>query len=536
VRQRTIELTQANEMLNREIAGHRGAQEALAQEKERLGVTLRSIGDGVMTTDTRGRVQSLNPVAEQLTGWSQCEAGGCDLGKIFAPLHAGRNEPHGAFLDAALQDGRETEVSHHSILVSRDGRRRTVGFKVSPLRQRDGNILGAVIVVRDTTEHERISAEACRSVQLESLGVLAGGLAHDFNNILTVILGNISLAATSVGANETVAGSLREATVASQQAQNLTRQLLAFSKGGAPVKATAHLQETIRESARFGLHGSNVLAKFELSDELWPAEVDGGQIHQVIHNLVINAVQAMPNGGNLRITARNRTAGGQDSVIRGSEKWIEIAVADDGCGVSPEKLARIFEPYFTTKKKGNGLGLAMCDLIVRNHGGRITVESEIGKGTTFRIHLPASEKPVARQAGNAAAPASMGRGRILVLEDDDSLRKLMVSMFRRLGYQADFAQSGEEAIRVFTTATQLGTPHDAAILDLTIPGSMGGRETMRLLREIRADFPALVSSGSSLDPAVANYREFGFSGVISKPYTLDQFAEALARIIPASRG
>jgi signal transduction histidine kinase/ActR/RegA family two-component response regulator len=435
-----------------------------------------------------------------------------------------------------LQDGRETDVSHHSLLVSRDGRRRTVGFKVSPLRQRDGNILGAAIVVRDMTEHERMSAEAAKNVQLESLGVLAGGLAHDFNNILTVILGNVSIAATGAGAVEGIAGPLREAANASQQAQNLTRQLLAFSKGGAPVKTTAHLQETIRESARFGLHGSNVLAKFEISDDLWPADVDGGQINQVIHNLVINAVQAMPDGGNLRISARNRAALGRDCAIPGCEKWIEISVADDGCGVSPDKLARMFEPYFTTKQKGNGLGLAMCDMIVRNHGGRITVESEPGKGTTFRIHLPASAKPVVRHNGTAVAPPGARRGRILVLEDDDSLRKLMATMFRRLGYQADFAQSGEEAIRAFTTANQLGLPHDAAVLDLNIPGSMGGRETMRRLREMRPDFPALVSSGSALDPAVANYREHGFAGVISKPYTLDQFAEALARVIPASRG
>ena len=536
VRQRTIELTQANELLSREIAGHRRSQEALAEETERLGVTLRCIGDGVITTDMAGRVVLLNPVAEQLTGWSQPEAAGRPLAEIFVPLYAVRREPHAGFLEAALTRGAATDVSQNSLLPARDGRERIVAFKVSPLRQRAGQaIMGAVLVVRDITEHERLTAEARKHLQVESLGVLAGGIAHDFNNILTVIMGNVSLADENLPHRAAAAANLREAARAAQQARELTGQLLKFAKGGAPIKTAARLQETIRESARFGLHGSHIRPVFELPRDLWAVEVDNSQIHQVIHNLVINAVQAMPHGGYLRIHAVNRTVTGPENHALPPGNYVQISVADEGCGVSPEALPRIFDPYFTTKKTGNGLGLAMCDVIIRNHGGRITVTSELGKGTTFHIHLPATDKAPTAPAPSERTATVTRRGRILVLEDDDALQTLMAAMLLRLGYRADFVDRGEDAVRMFQTALQHGDPFDGAILDLTVPGSMGGREAIRCLRELQPDFPALVSSGAAHDPAVADFHQHGFCGAMTKPYTLEQFAEALGRLLPAAR-
>ena len=536
VRQRTIELTEANELLSREIAGHRGSQEALAEETERLGVTLRCIGDGVITTDTAGRVLLLNPVAELLTGWSQAEAAGRGLTEIFSPLNAVRREPHAGFLEAALTRGAATDVAQNSLLPARDGRERVVAFKVSPLRQRAGQtVMGAVLVVRDMTEHERLTAEARKHLQIESLGVLAGGIAHDFNNILTVIMGNVSLADENLPNRVAAAANLREAARAAQQARELTGQLMKFAKGGAPIKTAARLQETIRESARFGLHGSHIRPVFELPRDLWAVEVDNSQIHQVIHNLVINAVQAMPHGGYLRIHAVNRVVTGPENHALPPGNYVQISVADEGCGVSPEALPRIFDPYFTTKKSGNGLGLAMCDVIIRDHGGRITVTSELGKGTTFHIHLPATDKTPAAPVPSERTAASTRRGRILVLEDDDALQTLMAAMLQRLGYRADFVDRGEDAVRVFQTALQHGDPFDGAILDLTVPGSMGGREAVRCLRELRPDFPALVSSGSAHDPAVADFQQHGFCGAMTKPYTLEQFAEALGRLLPAVR-
>ena len=533
VRQRTFELTQANELLSREIISHRRSEEALAEEKERLDVTLRCIGDGVITTDTAGRVLLLNPLAEELTGWSQAEAAGRPLPEIFSPLTAVRREPHAGFIEAALAHGIETDVSQNSLLPTRDGRERVVGFQVSPLRQRAGHaILGAVLVVRDMTEHERLTAEARKHQQLDSLGVLAGGIAHDFNNILTVIMGNVSLAAENLPDRAAAAANLREAASAAQQARELTGQLLKFAKGGAPSKTAARLQETIRESARFGLHGSHIRPAFELPRDLWAVEVDNSQIHQVIHNLVINAVQAMPHGGYLRIAAVNRVVTGRENPALPPGNYVQISVADEGCGVSPEALPRIFDPYFTTKKSGNGLGLAMCDIIIRNHGGCITVTSELGKGTTFRIHLPATDKLPAVAVASERPPTLTRRGRILVLEDDDALQTLMAAMLQRLGYRADFVGRGEDALRMFQTARQQGDPFDGAILDLTVPGSMGGRETIRRLRELRPDFPALVSSGAAHDPVVADFERHGFSGAMTKPYTLDQFAEALGQLLP----
>ena len=536
VRQRTIELTEANQLLSREIAGHASSEEALAQEKDRLAVTLRCLGDGVITTDIAGRVLLLNPVAEQLTGWSQAEAEGVLFAEIFRPCKTGKHEPHVGFLEAALTTGEETDVPHHNVLQARNGRERVIGFKVSPIRRREGAaIVGAVLVVRDMTEHDRMTTEARKHQQVESLGVLAAGIAHDFNNILTVIMGNVSLAAEKLGHRTAAHPHLEEATSASMQARELTGQLLKFAKGGTPIKTAARLPEIIRESTRFGLHGSPVRPAFALPTNLWAVEVDNGQLNQVIHNLVINAVQAMPGGGCLRVSAVNRALTGRESHGLPPGRYVEISVVDQGCGVRAEDLPRIFDPYFTTKKTGNGLGLAMCAVIIRDHGGRITVESELGKGTTFQIFLPATDKtPVTTSAPERGA-LTRRRGRILVLEDDEALQKLMATMIQRLGYRADLVSRGEDAVRAFQAAERDGEPIDGAVLDLTVPGGMGGCEVIQQLRALRPGFPALVSSGAANNPAIAEFQQHGFCGAIAKPYTLAQFAEALGRLLPAER-
>ena len=534
VRQRTIELTQANELLSREVEEHGRSEEALAQEKDRLAVTLRSIGDGVITTDTAGNALLLNPVAETLTGWLQTEAAGRPLPTVFAPVRGEHREVQQGFLEAALKDGTETVVAQSCRLTSRDGRERAIVFKVSAIRRREGAaIIGAVLVIHDVTEHDRLAIEARKNLQLESLGVLAAGIAHDFNNLLTVIVGNVSLATEQAQARGLpVTGNLIEAAKAAQQARELTGQLLQFAKGGAPVKTAARLQETIRESAKFGLHGTPIQPEFLLPRDLWAVEADNSQISQVIHNLVINAVQAMPNGGRLRVAAANRTVGTSGTAGMAAGRYVRISVADEGCGVSPEALPRIFDPYFTTKKNGNGLGLAMCDVIIRNHGGRITVESEPGRGTAFHIDLPASDRvPVTVTPARRPAIGSR-RGKILVLEDELALQTLMQAMFRRLGYQAEFVTRGEEALRVFRAAEAAAQPFDGAVLDLTVPGGMGGGEAIRHIHSIRPGFPALVSSGASTNPVVANWEAHGFCGTILKPYTLEQFAEAVERLVP----
>ncbi len=536
VRQRTFELTEANQLLGREIAGHARAEEALAQEKDRLAVTLRCLGDGVITTDSAGRVLLLNPVAEQLVGWPQADAAGCLLADVFKPVKTARREPHAGFLEAALTRGEETDVPHHSVLPARDGRERVIGFKVSPIRRGAGAaIVGAVLVVRDMTEHERMTAAARKHQQVESLGVLAAGIAHDFNNILTVVMGNVSLAAEKLGPRTAVHAHLDEAAGAAVQARELTGQLLTFARGGTPLKTAARLPEIIRESTRFGLHGSPVRPAFALPPNLWAVEVDSGQLNQVIHNLVINAVQAMPGGGCLRVAAGNRAATGGESHGLPAGRYVELSVADQGCGVSAEDLPRIFDPYFTTKKSGNGLGLAMCAVIIRDHGGRITVESELGKGTTFRIFLPATDKTPVTASAPERGTLTRRRGRILVLEDDEALQKLLAMMIQRLGYRADLVSRGEDAVRVFQAAEQEGEPIDGAVLDLTVPGGMGGCEVIQRLRALRPGFPALVSSGAANNPAIAEFQQHGFCGAIAKPYTLAQFAEALGRLLPAAR-
>ncbi|MCX6829358.1 MAG: PAS domain S-box protein, partial [candidate division Zixibacteria bacterium] len=390
----------------RDITARKLAQEELAKEKERLAVTLRSIGEGVITTDTQGKIILFNKAAEELTGWTQLEAAGRSIQETFRVIDEASRQSLPDLTPKVISGGETLSIIDNTILIARDESERIVSYSVAPIKDENGHTVGVVLVFRDVSEKRRMEEDLARTEKLESLGILAGGIAHDFNNILTAIMGNISLVKMNLDENNELCKRLTEAERASMRAQELTQQLLTFSKGGVPVRRTASINDIVRETAEFALRGSNVKCKFDLPDDLQPAEIDEGQISQVINNLIINADQAMPQGGTIEISAENMIVRPEDSLPVKRGNYIRITVSDQGIGIPEPYIRKIFDPFFTTKQKGSGLGLATTYSIIKRHEGHIEVESEVGVGTTFHVYLPASGKKLStqRKSEEAAIP------------------------------------------------------------------------------------------------------------------------------------
>ncbi len=376
----------------------------------------------------------------------------------------------------------------------------------------------------------RLDAELERAARLESLGVLAGGIAHDFNNLLTVIIANLGLAAMDDRVQAAAGDTIAEAERGARRAADLTQQLLTFAKGGDPVRRAVALPDVVRESAEFARHGSGVRCVYEVERDLPPAEVDRGQISRVVHNLVLNATQAMPEGGVIRIGLAAVTIGPDETPNLKPGRYVKLSVSDEGRGIAPEHLARIFEPYFSTKPKNNGLGLATVHSIVKKHLGHISVRSELGHGTTFDVWLPvASEVPVAH-VQPCVAPCATTPLRVLFMDDDEIIRRTADSLLRQLGHDAKIVGDGMDVVREYEAALNSGMRYDVVVLDLTVPGGLGGRAAMEILRRIDPGVRGIVSSGYSNDPVLANYRSYGFSAVVPKPYVVDDLARAIQQV------
>ncbi|MCX5895974.1 MAG: ATP-binding protein, partial [Proteobacteria bacterium] len=413
-------------------------------------------------------------------------------------------------------------------IVCPDGTRRTVEVLVFVIKTEKGFMSGSI--TRDITDRKHMEEELLKLEKLESLGILAGGIAHDFNNIVTAIMGNVSLAKMSVAAEDKTFKRLDEAEKACARAKDLTQQLLTFARGGAPIKKTTPISELIKETVNFALRGSNVRCEFALPEDLWHADVDGGQISQVVHNLIINADQAMPGGGLIQVIAENTEIAVQSSLPLPAGRYIVVSVKDQGIGIQKEHLAKIFDPYYTTKQKGSGLGLASCYSIIHNHDGYISVDSEPGAGSTFTFYLSASAGKVEARKAPEEGPVK-GKGNILVMDDEEMLRDLAQSVLSTLGYEVALAQDGAEAIELYRKARESGHPFAAVIIDLTVPGGMGGKEAIKELQAIDPQVKAIVSSGYSNDPVMAEFKSHGFSGVIAKPYKIAEMSAVLSEVI-----
>jgi len=499
------------------------AEEALRKSEERYRILFEHANEGILVLK-REKIIFANPKFLKATGYVE------DIS-------------HKSFFEFIHKDDREMVRNYHY--------KRLKGEKVPDnytfrFYDRDGNIRhvqlsGAIInwdgeaavlvFLNDITEKKKWEEELLKIEKLESLGLLAGGIAHDFNNILTSVLASISIGRVMLENDEKdkLFEILANVEKASLRAKDLTYQLLTFAKGGLPVKKTGIISDVIKEAANFALIGTKSTCEFHFPGDLWPVSIDEGQISQVIQNLVLNAEQSM-NRGTISISGENIVIDKKNIGNLKNGTYVKITIKDQGCGIEEKYLQKIFDPYFTTKPKSSGLGLTIAYSIIRNHSGHVVAESVKGKGTTVTFFLPVSED-VHIPEKSSQKEILEGKGRILVMDDDEMLREVLEIILERLKYDFTMTEDGEEAIKLYKQAKEEGNPFDAVIVDLTIPGGMGGKEAIGKLREIDPDIKAIVSSGYSSDPVMADYKRYGFSAVILKPYGMEELSKTLYDII-----
>lgn len=534
-RRHTAELAQALDRATQSEAALAEEKERLVLESARLHVTVQTIRDGVMTEDRDGTILLMNDQARKLSVLAPVSnAAERPIVTTLSALGVPRQEVEDAL--RRLWDGAIVRLRND---VPTDGPIPLTEVTGTPTRDADGDVAGAVWVLRDISHIARAEHERAKAAHLQSIGVLAGGLAHDVNNILMGIVGNLSLAESLVRPEETIlATRLSHASAACSRARGVTSQLLTFAKGGAPIKTTSSVRDLVIECSRFALSGSPVAPRFTIAPDLWAADVDLDQIGQVVHNLVLNALQAMPRGGIVDVTLANEELA-PDAPLAMSGlapgRYVRLIVKDQGHGIVPEQLDRIFDPYFTTKEMGSGLGLAITYSIVHAHGGAITVDSQPGQGARFTIHLPASTKPVVPDAVEPTIVVRRDGGRVLLMDDDEMVSEVAQEMLQSLGYVTEAAPSGEVAIERFQAAEQSGQPFDVVILDLTVAGGMGGAEAVGHIRNIRPEVTVYVTSGYTDDSVLARFRDFGFNGVLPKPFGVADLRRVLNAEQPARR-
>ena len=517
-----VELDQLAEFANQMLDDKDIAEKALVDEREQLLVTLYSIVDGVITTDTEGRIELMNHVAESLTGWTQSDAIGSPLDEVFC-LKSEEQFP--VPLSASEQ---------RALLIAKDGYEYQISTGSAPLCGTKGVVRGQVIVFRDETERLKTEEELFKAKKLESVGLLAGGIAHDFNNILAGLFGNIELAKRKIPEDHAAYSYMQVAHQALDRATNLTKQLLTFAKGGEPLLEAVSAEQMIDAVVQFNLSGSQVKAEVDLSIDLWPVKADKGQFGQIFANLTINAKHAMPMGGTLHISAENISflAGATSNVLSGD--YVKLMVRDEGIGMAADILNKIFDPYFSTKQTGSGLGLATVRSIVEKHNGRITVVSELGQGTTFTIFLPAektSHNVGVDQISTKVINPSEEVGKILVVDDEEMVRTLLKEMLSISGYRVETADEGGVGRDKYLAAKDSENPYDLVIMDLTIPGGMGGKEAAEEILNIDPTARIIASSGYSTDPVMARYQEYGFKGRIVKPFRLADLQTEISRVL-----
>ena len=394
-----------------------------------------------------------------------------------------------------------------------------------------------LLIIRNISDHRTTREGLEKAGKLEAISALSGGIAHDYNNLLTAIIGNITLAQTHLNPKDKAFRLLGHALVAAKTAKNLTQKLITFSKGGSPVKKIAKVDRLVQSATDFTLSGSSIKCHYYFSPDLRLIDVDQSQIGQAIHNVVMNAREAMQEGGTIDVSATNADLVEEvPTLVAGN--YVKITIADQGSGIPEKEIDRIFEPYYSTKamgnKRGTGLGLSICRSIIRKHGGDVTVESRVGAGTTMHLYLPAADpEALEKTTGEPKQelPRIFGEGKILVMDDEEMIRELAGEILWHLGYEVEFASNGDEALVRYKESMNSTKPFDAVILDLTVRGGMGGKETIQQLIKIDPEVKGIVSSGYSDDPGMTDYKKYGFSGVVAKPYALEELGEKLNQVL-----
>jgi PAS domain S-box-containing protein len=502
----------------RDITERYKAENDLKHQKEILQAIIDNIPVLITLYDPNLDMLLVNQEFEKIIGWGNDDIKNIDIMEKCYP------DPEYRAKAAEYMQSATTGWEQFNVMTRN-------GTKINSIWSNvcldDGTQVGIGI---DVTEKKRLERQLQQAQKIEAIGTLAGGIAHDFNNMLGVIIGNASYALSQVNRNDELHNVLIDVHEGAKQAQNLTQQLLTFSKGGEPIKKVIQLNQLVKYSAEFVIRGAKSKCIFDFAHELWNVEADSGQLNQVISNLIINADQAMPNGGIITIQTENVEIDTNVDLNISSGKYVKISIQDQGVGIQEKYISNIFEPYFTTKQKGSGLGLASAYSITKRHGGHISVYSETRKGTVFHIYLPASGKTIP-EPEKKLEQQHVGQGKILIMDDQESILKMVSRMLNRMGYESVFAVDGTQAIDIYREAYQSNKPFDLVILDLTVPGGMGGGETMKELLKIDSKVKAVVSSGYSNDPIMASYKDFGFCGVIPKPFTKDEMTELFNEIL-----
>ncbi|CAB1081134.1 hypothetical protein D1AOALGA4SA_8792 [Olavius algarvensis Delta 1 endosymbiont] len=520
VRERTLDL-------ERENSDRQLAEAALRDSEERLSLIIEQSPMGIISWDPQFRVSSWNRASERIFGYSSEEAVGRHAEFIVPP--AARKHVDAIWQGLmTLEGGRRSKNEN----VTQKGARILCDWYNSPLIDSNDKVIGVLSLVEDVTEQEHMAKELLKIKKLESTGVLAGGIAHDFNNILTAIIGNISLSML----DRTLAGKTRsllaEAEKASIRAKSLTQQLLTFAKGGDPIKEATSLADIVRDSANFVLSGKAVACRFAIPDNLWLVDIDKGQISQVIQNIVLNASHAMTNGGIIEIRCANIDATDREDVLLPDDrKFVRITIEDSGSGIPADVIDKIFDPYFSTKQKGSGLGLAITHGIITKHGGRIFVNSEPGAGATFTTYLPASDQKTWVAPDREEVTQLPAGARIMVMDDEEIVRDVAGAMLTKLGHEVVFARDGVEALQLYKEAAETTNPINIVIMDLTIPGGMGGKDAVNSILAFAPEAKVLVSSGYSNDPILSSYEEYGFCGVVTKPYQMQELSGIIGTVL-----
>lgn len=502
----------------RDEATPRVITEELLAVKKHFEVVLESISEGILELKTDGRIIYANPTAKSILNIPEEEFLGKPLSHLFASDDRQR-------VEEMLQG-----VKCGPPMIGEDAPVKLGACQLSltflPILE---EMKGTIVILNDITEKRRMAEQLQQAQKIEAIGLLAGGIAHDFNNILTAILGNISLAKMYLKPEDKSYSRLAEAEKASTRAKSLTMQLITFARGGAPVKKRESLSEIVGECCKYNLKNPAVRCEIKLDETIWPVEVDRGQTAQAIQNLLVNAEQAMPQGGTLRISAQNRIIDETSNVPLQFGRYVELLLVDQGVGIQDKDLPKIFDPYFAAKNRGGGFGLAIAYSIVKNHKGYIRVESNPDKGTRFYVYLPAATEAPRKPKGKKRLPS--GKGRVLVMDDEKIVRDVVGEMLQFIGYKADFAKDGGAAVEKYKEAMASGSQFDAVIMDLTVPEGLGGKEAVKLLLDVDSKARVIVASGYSHDPIMSDYESFGFKGVVTKPFQIEDLDRVLQEVM-----
>jgi two-component system, cell cycle sensor histidine kinase and response regulator CckA len=501
----------------RELAERNQARAALQDSARTLTNFLENTTDGFFAVDSEWKLTYLNAQAEALFGCKRNELLGGVLWEQFPEL-----------IGSVFQTNYEKVMAEQVPMEfeASDSSGKT-WFEVHAYPSNDG----VSVFFRDISERKKSETERLTTIKLESLGTLAGGIAHDLKNILTVMSGNIGLAQIEAPAESgNLLGFLSKAGQAAQHAAHLSSQLLTFSKGGAPLKKVVSIGDLLEHAAEFSLYGSNLRADFDIAVDLWKAEVDAGQIEQVVNALMLNAREAMPHGGTVRVRSRNMVLEDKPGAILPAGHYIKVTITDRGCGIPEELCAKIFDPYFTTKPTGTGLGLAISYSIVKKHGGLLLLENSSPEGSAFAFYLRASDRRVAKpETRSAQRPFHFNHQRVLVMDDEAAIRELTSQLLGTLGYEVTAVPDGLEAVKLYERALRRGEHFQAVILDATVRGGMGGVATIERLRAMDPEVNAIICSGYSDEAALSEFLAYGFRGALPKPFTRSELAEALQR-------